>query len=578
MYKNQKNLPWLPLPSLNDTCNKLLKWSKPLISDEDYNASLESMNEFLSPKGIGPVLENYLISWNEQENISNWLESFWNDSYLKNRLPIPTNSNVTNVLEKNESIQNLTQSELASSLTITLFQYNKIINDENLPIDYQGGKPLCMSQYKTMLGSTRIPASDKDYLITNSNSKHIAFIIEGHYYAMDILDDEGEIKDYSTILKNVEWMINNSNKNIDDNSIGNLTSLNRDQWAKLRNNLIEISPMNEEYFNLIESALAIIVLNQNEYSKSDTFFKNMLCGDSNNRWHDKSIQFIITKDAHIGLNYEHSGIDGTTLGNLEKFIFTETKSHKYSNDIIEPELPDELIFKKDKYIISEIEKAKLGSRSAFDQLNIEVLFFNNFGKQFMKNNKISPDSFIQIAIQLAQHKTFDKVFNVYEAVSTKQFLHGRTETMRPVTYESIRFINDKTKENLFIASKKHIERIMECKNGYGIDRHLFGLNKIYEKYRSDEKFPVVFTTASYKTLSYNNFSTSTSSSTGLILAGYGPAVDDGYGLRYLIYNEKLHFVLSSNFENKYNLMQLKDNLEDSLDEIASILKGDGLCR
>ncbi len=354
--------------------------------------------------------------------------------------------------------------------------------------------------------------------------------------------------------------------------------MGRDQWAKLRNDLIEISPMNEEYFNLIESALAIIVLNQNEYYKSSTLFKNMLCGDSNNKWYDKSIQFIITKDAHIGLNYEHSAVDGTTLANLEKFIFTEMKNHKYSNDMIESELPDELIFKKDKYVISEIERAKLGSRSAFDQLNIEVLLFNNFGKQFMKNNKISPDSFVQIAIQLAQHKTFGKVFNVYETVSTKQFLHGRTETMRPVTYESIQFINDKTKENLFIASKKHIERIMECKNGYGIDRHLFGLNKIYEKHRSDEKFPVVFTTASYKTLLYNNFSTSTSSSTGVMLAGYGPIVDDGYGLRYLIYDDKLHFVLSSKFENKYNLMQLKDNLEDSLDEIALILKEDKLWR
>jgi carnitine O-acetyltransferase len=578
MYDNQKNLPKLPLPSLSDTCNKLLKWSKPLINDEEYNASLESVNEFLSPEGIGPLLENDLISWNEQENISNWLESFWYDSYFRNRLPLPINSNVIHVLEKNESTKNLTQSELASSLAITLFQYNKILNDENLPIDYQGGKPLCMSQYKTMLGTTRIPTLNKDYLITNSHFKHIAFIIEGHYYAMDILDDEGAIKDYSTILKNVEWMINNSNKNIDNNSIGNLTSLGRDQWAKLRNDLIEISPMNEEYFNLIESALAIIVLNQNEYYKSSTLFKNMLCGDSNNKWYDKSIQFIITKDAHIGLNYEHSAVDGTTLANLEKFIFTEMKNHKYSNDMIESELPDELIFKKDKYVISEIERAKLGSRSAFDQLNIEVLLFNNFGKQFMKNNKISPDSFVQIAIQLAQHKTFGKVFNVYETVSTKQFLHGRTETMRPVTYESIQFINDKTKENLFIASKKHIERIMECKNGYGIDRHLFGLNKIYEKHRSDEKFPVVFTTASYKTLLYNNFSTSTSSSTGVMLAGYGPIVDDGYGLRYLIYDDKLHFVLSSKFENKYNLMQLKDNLEDSLDEIALILKEDKLWR
>ncbi|MEA3423994.1 MAG: choline/carnitine O-acyltransferase [Bacillota bacterium] len=573
MYDNQKNLPKLPLPSLSDTCNKLLKWSKPLINDEVYNNFLLSVNEFISPIGIGPVLENDLISWNEQKNTSNWLESFSYDAYFENRLPLPINSNVTHVLEKNGSTKNLTQSELSASLAITLFQYNKILNDENLSIDYQGNTPLCMSQYKTLLGTTRIPSIDKDYLITNSRTKHIVFIVEGNYYAVDILDSKGEIKEYSTILKNVEWMINNSSENINNNSVGNLTSLNREHWAKLRNNLIEISSMNEECFNRIESALAIIVLSQKEYSKSDILFKNMLCGDSNNRWYDKSIQFIITKDAHISLNYEHSGVDGTTLANLDKFIFNEMKNHKYKNNMIEKELPGELIFEKNEYVISEIEKAKLESKTAFNQLNIEVLFFDSFGKQFMKNNKISPDSIIQIAIQLAQYKTFGKVFNVYEYVSTKQFLHGRTEIMRPVTYESIQFINNKTKENLFVASRKHVERIIECKNGYGIDSHLFVLNKIYEKYRNNEKSKVIFNTASYKALTYENVATSTSSSYGLLLAGYGPVVDDGYAVRYLIYDDKVHFVLSSKFENKYNLLRLKDNLEESLDEIASILRG-----
>ncbi|MEA3423997.1 MAG: choline/carnitine O-acyltransferase [Bacillota bacterium] len=574
MYDNQKNLPKLPLPSLSDTCNKLLKWSKPLINDEDYNASLVSVNEFISPEGIGPALENKLIDWyHAQENNDSWLEPFWYDAYLKNRVPLPINSNVSFILDKNESVKGLSQCELAASLAIALFQYSKIINDENLPIDYQGKKPLCMSQYKTLFGTSRIPYLDKDYLFTDVHSKHIVFIIEGHYYSLDVLDDKGEVKDYLTILKSIEWMIGNFSGNTKDDSIGNLTTSNRDTWAKARNHLIEIDQKNKKYIGLIESALIIIVLDQKEYCKNDILFKNMLCGDSNNRWYDKSIQFIITKDAHISLNYEHSGVDGTTISSLDKYLFNEMKNYDNSNDGVEQLLPEELIFEKDDYIISEIEKAKFESQSAFDQLDIEVLFFDNFGKQLLKDNKTSPDSIIQIAIQLAQHKTFGRVFNVYEAASTKQFLHGRTEAMRSVTEESIKFINDKTKKNLFIASKKHIERIIECKNGYGIDRHLFGLNKMHEKYHGNEKFPIIFTTASYKVLSYNKFSTSTSSSTGVILAGYGPVVNDGFGLRYLIYDDELHFVLSSKFENKDNLLRLKDNLENSLDEIASILRG-----
>ena len=48
MYENQANLPRLPLPALEDTCRKLLEWSQPLLSSEDYDSSKKAVDYFIS--------------------------------------------------------------------------------------------------------------------------------------------------------------------------------------------------------------------------------------------------------------------------------------------------------------------------------------------------------------------------------------------------------------------------------------------------------------------------------------------------------------------------------------------------
>lgn len=154
---------------------------------------------------------------------------------------------------------------------------------------------------------------------------------------------------------------------------------------------------------------------------------------------------------------------------------------------------------------------------------------------------------------------------------TKQFLHGRTEAMKPVTAESLTFVGNPTSENLMEASNKHIKRMIECKNGYGIDRHLFGLMKMHQKTFPEKALPEIFHSPSYKAITLNFFSTSTSNSSGLLYAGYGPAMDEGYGLRYLICDDQIHFVLSSMAQNTDSLFRLKDHLKEALIEIASII-------
>lgn len=54
--------------------------------------------------------------------------------------------------------------------------------------------------------------------------------------------------------------------------------------------------------------------------------------------------------------------------------------------------------------------------------------------------KVSPDSFIQQALQLAWYKDQGYASATYESASTRGFLHGRTETIRSVTTDSRAFV------------------------------------------------------------------------------------------------------------------------------------------
>jgi len=569
MYDCQKSLSKLPLPTLDNTCRELMNWSKIFLSEDEIELTRDAINHFQSADGVGPILQNHLTDLSQDPKLKNWLEPFWSESYLSNPLPLPTGSNVTFILDKNPQMKYLSLPEFLTSLIITLFEFNELILTESLDIDYQKKQPLCMSQYKTLFSTTRIPGKIKDFHLTESNASHAIIIHRGHYYRLNVLDDNRKILSYNTLHQSIMTILN-SPKKINRLAIGALTTLPRRKWAQLRSHLIAIDPRNGKNLHQIESALGVFIIEQNQYKNDSQMFKHLFCGDSYNRWYDKSLQFILNETGDFGINYEHSGVDGTTLGHLVAYLYQNLRTFVTSSKVNEKTIVEEITFTFDDLLKSAIKEAKTLSQEAYENLAFEVLPFTDFGKEHIKTLGLSPDSFVQIGIQLAQYKIFQEVFNAYESVMTKQFLGGRTETMRPLTRESLAFVKNPTLEGLRVASLKHVERINECKNGQGIERHLFGLKKAHEKLFPLKILPKIFSSPGYKAITTDYFSTSTSSSLGMRYAGYGPLIKDGFAVRYLVYKDRLHFVLSCQKHRADSLILLKASLEKSLKEMVTL--------
>lgn len=51
--------------------------------------------------------------------------------------------------------------------------------------------PLDMSQYMGLFGSTRIPELGMDRIVNDYKSKHVLVQRRGHFYAFDVLDQDG---------------------------------------------------------------------------------------------------------------------------------------------------------------------------------------------------------------------------------------------------------------------------------------------------------------------------------------------------------------------------------------------------
>jgi len=78
---------------------------------------------------------------------------------------------------------------------------------------------------------------------------------------------------------------------------------------------------------------------------------------------------------------------------------------------------------------------------------LRVYVHDAYGKGLMKKNSMSPDAFIQMVLQLAYYRDAGKFNLTYEASMTRLFREGRTETVRPCTIESSKWVKameDKT--------------------------------------------------------------------------------------------------------------------------------------
>ncbi|XP_023591823.1 peroxisomal carnitine O-octanoyltransferase isoform X4 [Trichechus manatus latirostris] len=528
-FQYQDTLPSLPVPSLEESLKKYLESVKPFANEEEYKKTEEIVKKFQN--GVGEKLHQKLLK--KAKGKRNWLEEWWlNVAYLDVRIPSQLNVNFAGpaaYIEHYWPPKEGTQLERGSITLWHNFNYWQLLRKEKLPVQKVGNTPLDMDQFRMLFSTCRVPGITRDsvmnYFSTESEGcspSHVTVLCRGRVFVFDVMH-EGCLITPPEICRQLTYIHKRCHSEPDGPGIAALTSEERTQWAKAREYLIGLDPQNLTMLEKIQSSILVYGMSDGsphvtpeDYSQVTAM---ILTGDPTVLWGDKSYNLISFSNGVFGCNGDHAPYDGMIIINVSRYV-------------------DEKIFENE------------GKWKASD-LDIVVYAFTPFGKKLTKKKMLHPDTFVQLALQLAYYRLHGRPGCCYETAITRYFYHGRTETMRSCTVEAVRWCQSmqdpyahlhERRQKMLQAFAKHNEMMKDCSNGKGFDRHLLGLSLIAK----EEGLPVpeIFTDPLFsKSGGGGNFVLSTS------LVGYSrtrglvvPMVHNGYGFFYNIRDDR--FVVS----------------------------------
>ncbi|XP_031847255.1 carnitine O-palmitoyltransferase whd isoform X2 [Nomia melanderi] len=567
LYSFQGSLPRLPLPSVEDTMKRYLRSVRPLLDDENY-ARMETLaKEF--QKGIGVKLQRYLIlkSWWATNYVSDWWEEY---VYLRGRSPIMVNSNfygIDAILMHPTSVQ----AARAAGVIYSCLQYRRLIERQELePILIQGLVPLCSWQYERLFNTTRLPGRETDKLVHYQDSKHIVVYHKGRYFKVPIYHKNRILQACEIEIQMQQILDDQSEPLVGEEKLAALTAGERTTWAQAREEYFG-KGVNKMSLDLIEKAAFVVVLDDVPYiydpanpDKLDQYGRILLHGKGYDRWFDKSFTLCIGTNGRTGFNAEHSWADAPIMGALWEYVignevnmgYTEDGHNKGKPEFIPPS-PTRLQWDLTPNCINVIEESCQVAQNLLSDVELRIYVHDAYGKGFMKVNSMSPDAYIQMALQLAYFRDSNKFNLTYEASMTRLFREGRTETVRPCTIESTEWVKtmhdeDATVEQkyklLMAAAKQHQKGYQDAMSGKGIDRHLFCLYVVSKYLEVDSPFLKEVLSEPWKLSTSQTPHGQTSlidlkKNPNCISAGggFGPVADDGYGVSYIIAGENLIF-------------------------------------
>ena len=104
-FGNEDRLPRLPLPTLEESCDRFLEWCGPLLTADERAATETAVASFLRPGGPARQLHAALEQYDAAAGMHSWLDTFWPYRYLGRRDRIALNANFFFLFEDSDQGQ-----------------------------------------------------------------------------------------------------------------------------------------------------------------------------------------------------------------------------------------------------------------------------------------------------------------------------------------------------------------------------------------------------------------------------------------------------------------------------------------
>ncbi|WP_436501471.1 choline/carnitine O-acyltransferase [Actinokineospora sp. HUAS TT18] len=577
-FGNEDRLPRVPLPTLQETCDRFLEWCAPLLTAEELAETEAAVAAYLAPDSVAHELHAALVEYNETPGVHSWLDTFWPSRYLGRRDRIALNANFFFLFKDSGE----TQTERAAGLIAGAVAYKQLLDEERVPPVIQRGQALSMEQNKYLFSSTRIPGDPQDTVRTPysdewpgpSRARHIAVLRGGNIYRMDVLGAEGTPHSLDDLAAGLTEILKSTATPAAD-PVGHLTTMARAEWAATRQTLAE---SNAAALDTIETALFCVCLEDIAPSGEQEACDQLLYGD--NRWFDKAVSLVVFADGKAGINVEHQGLDGTTiLAFVDALLNSSPQEHETSSGAVSQGVPalEPVEFTLTDPLRETIKSAGAAFAQYAADTATQTVSFTDFGATRAKQLGMSPDAFAQLSYQLAHKRTKGFAGATYESIATRQYNRGRTEAMRVVTPEVLAFLSamesadvDTRRAAVRAAAEKHVARAKECQAGAAPEQHLWELQLI-QKRRGLGSPLALYDTPGWIKMRDDYLSTSSAPSTNITYFGFGSTSPQCIGVAYVLLPDSLNIYLSTPIHVAAEMHTFADHLRDAIGELQELL-------
>ncbi|KAG5675258.1 hypothetical protein PVAND_005173 [Polypedilum vanderplanki] len=592
-FSRDESLEKLPLPKLEDTLERYYKNLLPFGDENELKNSRKIIEEFKN--GVGKELHKMLEEKAAKEK--NWVRKFWEDyAYLEYRTPLaPFSVQIQPIMLQSIGIEESKKDCLKNFARIVHYfgVYFQILREEKLrpTTNPDGSVVFSSNQFKRLYNTSRIPGEIKDEIFNCFKTKTegecpstIVVIGKGRIFYFDIIQNN-KLLSPAELLHTFSIIYGKIDNESENYSIPLLTCDERTGWFKNRKHLIEISNENEEFLKVIESSMMVFILDDREPRDISEVCAHLLDGNYQSKWIDKSVSLTVFRNGKYGCVGEHSSYDGPVSMSYGGFIlesFTEDPEPNWNENLKYKILPKEIKFKIDEKIKSEIARVEKVVEGFTDSVTVYCQEYRNYGKNFMKLQKIHPDCFVQMALQLAYFKIHQKLAPTYETATMRSYYHGRTETVRSCSIEVKEWLekmyDDKAsnteKVKLFkTAANSQFKLMNDARSGKGFDRHLFAMWCIARE--NNIQIPQLYSDPLYfKSGGGGNFYLSTSTLGYSICNGcVAPMLTDGYGVFYTMLDNFVWIIITAFRESKVtSSKKFYEAFESAMNEISQLLE------
>ncbi|EON99623.1 putative mycocerosic acid synthase protein [Phaeoacremonium minimum UCRPA7] len=474
---------------------------------EEFLEFSRKAHALAAPGSIGRKLYSQLRAKADDPSVESWIAGpLLKALHIKRRYPLAPFSNFLGT--HFDSVIPHSQAERAAVLTRSLCEFKRDRDAGNLEPDFLGERPNCGHSLSWLFNAVREPNIGCDKLRSYPGNEHVAVLRRGHLFKVRLLEGD-RIVSYQTLRTTYQAIIDLTLE--EKYWTGMLTTDNRDNWATNRQRLLSIDDINAMYLDTIETSVCILCLDDDSLVTREDRVRSGYLGDSFNRWHDKSLQLVVTANGRSGSIFEHSMIDFMTISQLSQRLQNGINTLTPGNYTLDNKAVDHASLVEIPLLTTvDIEARIITLRSEYIAVTAVKKYtshlITSYGKALFLANSAPIKATMDLTIQLASRLYFGYLPASWETVSTAHFHLGRPEIVQVVLRSVVDFCDaaldnavprPEARNKLIQAARECNAQIVKGTEGRNYFR-LMDVLEVMSQEQEDEEIPEIFSDPVWK--------------------------------------------------------------------------------